>query len=274
MNMNEQPESRRIPILTVAGICGLVLVAGGGITWLTVNNGKGSPPVSSRSVTTPPPPPVPPSSGVISTPGESPGVVIPVPPPSSGTRISPFPESSSQTPTSIPSSSSGITSPLPTPLSEKSGSTVSQSVSPGSQGSVEVYWLKENRDKLEVFPTKVTIATALPPEVTLQEAFNHLLKGPRDRNIANEIPKGTKIRTMTVKGDSVYIDLSQEFTQGGGSNSMIGRLGQVIYTATSLKPDAKVWISVEGKPLQMLGGEGLEVPQPSTRANFQKNFPQ
>ncbi len=274
MNMNEQPESRRIPILTIAGICGLVLVAGGGITWLTVNNGKGSPPVSSRSVTTPPPPPIPPSSGVISTPGESPGVMIPVPPPSSGTRISPFPESSSQTQTSIPPSSAGITSPLPTPLSEKSGSTVSQSVSPGSEGSVEVYWLKENRDKLEVFPTKVTIATALPPEVTLKEAFNHLLKGSRDRNIANEIPKGTKIRTMTVKGDSVYIDLSQEFTQGGGSNSMIGRLGQVIYTATSLKPDGKVWISVEGKPLQMLGGEGLEVPQPSTRANFQKNFPQ
>jgi spore germination protein GerM len=271
--MNEQPESRRIPILTVAGICGLVLVTGGGITWLTVNNGKTSPPVSSRSVTTPPPPPLPPSSGAIPSPGESPGVVIPVPPPNSGIIISPSPQSSSQTQTSIPRSSQGINSPLPTPLSEKSGSPVSQSVSPGSQESVEVYWLKENSGKLEVFPTKVTIATALLPEVTLQEAFNHLLKGPRDRNdIANEIPKGTKIRKMTVKGDSVYIDLSKEFTNGGGSNSMIGRLGQVIYTATSLKPDGKVWISVEGKPLQMLGGEGLEVPQPSTRANFQKNF--
>ena len=72
--------------------------------------------------------------------------------------------------------------------------------------------------------------------------------------------------------NDVYVDLSPEFTQGGGSASMIGRLGQVVYTATTLNPNSQVWLSVGGKLLTVLGGEGLEIPQPITRPIFDQEF--
>jgi spore germination protein GerM len=139
--------------------------------------------------------------------------------------------------------------------------------------TVQVYWVKDAGDRLQVVASKVALPQTDKPDATLKAAFNNLLAGPKDANVSSEIPQGTKLRSLSVKNDSVYVDLSAEFTSGGGSNSMTGRLGQIVYTATSLKPDAKVWISVEGKPLELLGGEGLEVAQPSTRQTFDKNFP-
>ncbi|MBC6435773.1 spore germination protein, partial [Nostoc sp. HG1] len=40
----------------------------------------------------------------------------------------------------------------------------------------------------------------------------------------------------------------------------------------TLQPKAKVWIDVEGKPLEILGGEGLEIERPMTRQSFEENF--
>jgi len=53
---------------------------------------------------------------------------------------------------------------------------------------------------------------------------------------------------------------------------MSSRVAQVLYTATSLQPNAKVWIDIEGKPLEVLGGEGLLLEQPLTRESFEKTL--
>jgi spore germination protein GerM len=166
-----------------------------------------------------------------------------------------------QTPTALTPQALAPKSPQPKPLSQTPVETV------------QVYWVKDAIGKFEAVPTKVAVKQAGQPDATLQAAFNSLLAGPKDATVFSEIPKGTKLRSLSVKNDEVYVDLSREFTSGGGSSSMTSRLGQVIYTATSLKPNTKVWISVEGKPLELLGGEGLEVSQPSTRQIFDKNFP-
>jgi spore germination protein GerM len=75
-----------------------------------------------------------------------------------------------------------------------------------------------------------------------------------------------------VQEDGIHVDLSQGFRTGGGTASMTGRVAQVLYTATSLDPDAPVWLSVEGKPIDSIGGEGLMLEQPLTRKRFKQDF--
>lgn len=190
--------------------------------------------------------------------------------------------SRSPAPTPTPTPSGNITS-SPTPIATSSPTPTTASPSPSvsptevKQETAEIYWLQSKEDKFELVERPVTLdkATSTNPNAILEQAFIRLLAGPSnsDREISTSIPQGTKLRSVQVENDTVAVDLSPEFTSGGGSASMTGRLGQVIYTATSLDPNAKVVISVDGKPLETLGGEGLQLEQPLTRSSFQKNFP-
>lgn len=255
--MKDGQEVRRISTTAViAGVCGLALVTGGGIAWWTANRSPTADTQSSAPTTAP---------ALSPSPAESPAVIIPVPPPSpvqvpqAQTPQAQTPPA--QTPQTLVPQALAPKSPQPKPVQQAAAQTV------------QVYWVKEASGKFEAVPTKVAVKQADKPDAALQAAFNSLLAGPKDATVSSEIPKGTKLRSLSVKNDAVYVDLSAEFISGGGSTSMTSRLGQVIYTATSLKPNTQVWISVEGKPLELLGGEGLEVAQPSTRQSFDKNFP-
>lgn len=148
----------------------------------------------------------------------------------------------------------------------------SKPVQPSAEKKVQVYWLNNVNNRIEVVPSSIVLKASDEPSKILEGAFNHLLSGSADPALGTTIPKGTKLRKVSLQADGVHVDLSKEFTTGGGSASMTGRLAQVLYTATTLDPAAKVWIAVEGKPLEVLGGEGLMLDQPMTRENFQKNF--
>lgn len=140
-----------------------------------------------------------------------------------------------------------------------------------AEQKVQVYWLGDTGKQQKLVPKTIT-TTAEQPSTVLETAFNHLLSGPKDASLSTTIPAGTKLRSLKVNPDGIHVNLSKEFTSGGGSAAMIGRVAQVIYTATSLQPSNRVWIEVEGKPLEVLGGEGLELEQPLTRQSFQGNF--
>jgi spore germination protein GerM len=138
---------------------------------------------------------------------------------------------------------------------------------------IDIYWLATNGNEIEVAPNSITVAAAEQPDAMLKSAFQNLLAGPKDSDKhTSTIPEGTKLNSLEVRSNGIFVNLSEDFTSGGGTASMTARLGQIIYTASSLDPNAKIWISVEGEPLEVLGGEGLIVDQPMTRRDFEQNF--
>ncbi|NEP48842.1 MAG: spore germination protein [Moorea sp. SIO3C2] len=171
--------------------------------------------------------------------------------------------------------SSPVTTTTPESSTPKSSQTIQPTTEkPSTKEKIQVYWLNDVDNQIVLSPSSIPLNNkTLNKGEILESAFNSLLAGPTNGTFTTTIPQGTKLRGVSLKNDGVHVDLSQEFTVGGGSSSMSGRLAQVVYTATSLDPNTQVWIEVDGKQLEVLGGEGLMLDQPLTRQDVDQNFP-
>ena len=166
------------------------------------------------------------------------------------------------------------TTPAETPVEPAAPDKEPVAQAPAVDVSGEIYWLKDDGVRLQLVPESVSVPGNITPDEQVKAAFDTLLSksGNPAQDAFSTIPEGTQLLAATVEPDGIHVDLSSDFQYGGGSASMVGRLGQVIYTATAFDPSAPVWISVDGKPLTLLGGEGLEVSQPITRQDFDNSF--
>ena len=89
------------------------------------------------------------------------------------------------------------------------------------------------------------------------------------------IPEGTTLLGLTIEDGVATVDLSREFESGGGSASMLARLGQVVYTLTQFSTVDSVLFELDGRPTTTFGGEGV-VPagRPADRAcDFHDQLP-
>lgn len=167
-------------------------------------------------------------------------------------------------------------SPQNPPVSTKPDTTQVKPPSttqPGNEQTAQIYWLKDNGKNFDLVSQAIKVkAAGDKPDQILAAAFQNLLSGPTEGTGSTTIPSGTKLLSLKTDNDTIRVNLSEEFTSGGGTTSMMGRMGQIIYTATAINPNAKVYIDVNGKQLDVLGGEGLELEQPMTRDSFQKNY--
>lgn len=107
---------------------------------------------------------------------------------------------------------------------------------------------------------------AHPSEATVRVAIAALAAGPSEeeasRGLGSEVPPDTRVVGVRFADGVVTIDLSSDFVGGGGTASMLGRLHQVHHTAVRPGGVEAVRIVVEGRPLDVLGGEGIMVDQP------------
>jgi len=116
-------------------------------------------------------------------------------------------------------------------------------------------------DVARPLPTSTDVQTGADP---LRYALTELLAGPtgdeKAQGFYSEIPAGTKLLGLTYDGDTVNVNLSKQFEEGGGSTTMQQRLEELKRTVYAVDNRHTLAVSVEGRLLEILGGEGLEVP--------------
>ncbi|MBK8191048.1 MAG: GerMN domain-containing protein [Vampirovibrionales bacterium] len=120
------------------------------------------------------------------------------------------------------------------------------------------------------------VVRAIPPAEKAQPltfALSQLLKGPETQETADgyfsEIPKGTRLLSVRQSQGRYRVNLSQQFTAGGGSSSMQQRMKQLQQTILGVEKRVPVFVDIEGKQLDVLGGEGVVVQEPLNAAGVQ-----
>lgn len=121
---------------------------------------------------------------------------------------------------------------------------------------------------LEAVP-RVARQRGLEERVRAQVAA--LAEGPTaaeaEDGLVTTVPAGTRVLGAELADGLLTVDLSREFTSGGGTASMIGRLNQLYYTLSQPGDVDAVSVRVEGRPLTVLGGEGIMVDPVWVRAD-------
>jgi hypothetical protein len=159
--------------------------------------------------------------------------------------------------TATPTPATSTQDPMPTTTS-------------GSPLELKVYFAYQ--EKMQPAIRKVPHTTAV-----LKASLTELLKGPtaaeKAKGLSSQIPAGTKLRAVTVSGNVAVVDLTGPFSSGGGTLSMTDRLAQIVYTATQFRGVDAVRFKIDGKLVDVFGGEGIVIDKPQKRADYEYASP-
>jgi spore germination protein GerM len=150
-----------------------------------------------------------------------------------------------------------------------SPSTTAQS---NEQMTIRVYFCRDDEN--------IWAATRVVPKTqeTGAAAMRALLEGPtaaeEEAGMVSCIPEGTMFLGLNIGEDGIAtVDLSQEYSSGGGSLSMMMRLAQVVFTLTQFPTVEGVNFKLDGEPIDVLGGEGIIIDHPMNREDYEDMSP-
>jgi hypothetical protein len=133
---------------------------------------------------------------------------------------------------------------------------------------VKVYFFRGER--LEIAHRQVEAPAVL------RGAITEVLAGPtaddRAAGLSSVIPPATTLRDVSLADGQAIVDLSGDYESGGGSMSMLGRLGQVVFTATQFDNVDRMLFWLDGEPVEFFGGEGIVLDEPQARMDVPREF--
>jgi len=147
-----------------------------------------------------------------------------------------------------------------------------QSTTPGS--TLTVYYAKMDGTTLGTWD--VTTRAPAPGESAAESLHDlatyaavQAVAGPPAQTSAVRFPPGTRVRSVTLNGNTAVVDLSNEVTSGGGGSfEENGEFKGLVYTLTGIPPINAVQITIEGRTVETLPGGHLELDAPLHRADW------
>lgn len=146
----------------------------------------------------------------------------------------------------------------------KKGEQIKGTTNQAEKNTVSVYFLALDSNDNGIYKK---VQRELPEgKDRLEFSIEELLKGPniieKTSGAYSEIPKETKLLSINQSKKKVIIDLSSDFQYGGGTDSIYSRMMQLIKTAINNSENKKIYLYIDGKQLNTLGGEGIMITQP------------
>lgn len=91
-------------------------------------------------------------------------------------------------------------------------------------------------------------------------------------DISSNIPAGTELLGYTIDDTTsigrAVIDVNPVFESGGGTATMIGRLAEVVFTATQFDEIDVVEFTIDGAPVTVFSSEGILLEAPQSRDDY------
>lgn len=135
---------------------------------------------------------------------------------------------------------------------------------------VNVYYV---RDEKMAAVRRVIPKTEGVGEAAMRELMDAPMGPESAAGMVTAIPESTRLLGLDIKNGIATVDLSKEYGSGGGSLSMMLRLAQVVFTLTQFPTVQGVNFMLDGKPIDVLGGEGIIIDHPMTRADYEDMSP-
>ncbi len=173
--------------------------------------------------------------------------------------------SSGQAPKGSAGTSSGLNSGSPS-----TGETPSTSQGTQKTRSAVLYFVRID-DSGAISSQKVKRLIPLS-DSPIQDTLDQLIMGPSQSelrtNLISLIPSGTKLRGISVRGNTAIVDFSDAFLYNRyGKEGYIAQLRQVVYTLTEFTNISDVRFLIEGKPRDYIT-EGVPLNVSWSRGSF------
>lgn len=139
------------------------------------------------------------------------------------------------------------------------------------QTIVSLYFLNEETGEL------VSEGRLIDAKELLENPYDKLMEllieGPENSNLSKTIPEGTKINSIELKGEILYIDLSKEFVENheGGKEKESATIYSIVNTMTNFTEVNGIKILIDGNQDMAFSDNLIKFDDPFVRIDENDN---